>query len=89
MLWHRLAGWLAGGLVVMGLGLLVLPVALHLLFGADNDAALLLVDGGGQRPTTLAYLSLEWLYRPATLLWAGTAMMGGGLLWWLRRLWAR
>jgi hypothetical protein len=90
---HTQDGWL--GLLTLdvlsnialavGIALLVLPVALHLWLGADNDSYLVIAEGARRDPVTLVQVGLEWMFRTEGLAVAAVVTIAGvvikGLVW--------
>jgi hypothetical protein len=83
-------GTASGFALGLGVVLLLLPIALHLCVGADDDSYIMIVEYGRDM-VVLLEVSLEWMYRPSFVLWPGLLFaIGLGLRWlvWRWQPWA-
>jgi len=75
--------------LVAGAVLLLLPVILHSGVGADNDAYLVIAEGGRQDPVVLVQMGLEWMFRrdyaAVAAVVTGAAFVVKALVWWRQR----
>ena len=70
----------AAAISAFGIGILLLPLALHLWLGADNDAYLEIAEWAGGKPNTLVHLSLGRMFRPGFVLWPALLVITGLVL---------
>jgi len=78
--------------IVLAVGIvLLLPVALHLWLGADNDSYVVIAEYAGRDPVTLAQVGLEWMFRGDYLILAALVIGAGStvkaLVWRRVRSW--
>jgi uncharacterized membrane protein len=70
--------------VLLGLGVVVLllPLALYLGLGADNDAYIEIAEWAGGKINILAHLDMVWMFRVDYLLLPAIPIIAGLLLRW-------